>query len=830
MQSTPSVNTLDYPVPAGEVLVSKTDIEGKITYCNSTFVDVSGYRSDELIDATHSIVRHPDMPHEAFVDLWKTIQANKPWRGLLKNKRKDGRAYWLEANITPLLEKGKTVGYVSFCYKATKEQIAQTSAAYQKICEGTPRLRIEAGKVVQVENPLLRWLNARSIKFRLVIFMTVLFSLLVAIGVFSLHEASDFHNLSVKSLEKARMQAYALDTARVAELALQAQFKAWSDIFIDSDDVVVFTRHLKHFDQQGDIFEDNLSRLKLTMQKIGMPIADVDALLALHNNLVEKHHHALKLFELERSKTRRSVNDLVKNYDVSMTVQLHKVSSEIQLAQQNGLNDMNLTIEHAYDTEHNRSIAVLTAAALIGLFLSMRFIVSVAKPIRSTTSTLKKVVRLQQHFLKIILKLEVYRDRIDEEQRIGSYIMARITHPDEKLDARVQQLVRPAERFSGDMLLATRTRVDSLHILLADAVGHGLAAAVNVLPLSQTFEVMSEKGFSIAHIAEELNKKINKFMPADRFVAATLVSINRQAHTIEVWNGGIPTLRLFNHDGQLLQSWPSRNLPLGILGDEEFVVKPELFHYEEDCQLCLFSDGLVEAMSPQGVAFGYERIAALFEKTPHDARFDVLTAQLDKHLQGQPAHDDITLAIVNIAMGVDVNSHVACVSNTVESNDWRIKMSLSAHELKYLDVVALLTDFVAKIHVTQKHKSTLFLILSELFNNALDHGVLQLDSSIKLGIDGIDQFLQLRDMRMQALNSGQIELEVERVLIESQPAIRIRVRDSGKGFSHELIRIKHAERTAGAQYGMGISLVQSLTYKLEYIGDGNEAVAYYICA
>ena len=830
MQTNLAVATPEYPVPTGEVLVSKIDLDGVLTYCNNTFVEVSGYSNDELIDVLHSVIFHPDMPPQVLTDMWHTMQTNKPWRGLIKNKRKDGRAYWVEANITPLIEKGKTVGYVSFCYKATAEQRVQVSAAYQAMQQGAPRLRIEAGKIIQVENPLLRWLNARSIKFRLVIFMSVLFGLLVVIGTFSLQEASDFHQLSVGSLEKARTQAHALDTARVAELALQEQFQAWGDIFIDSNDAALFRQNLKRFDQEGKEFEHHLKQLRLIVQKMGMSTIDIDELFELHVNLVEKSHAALKRFEFERPRTARVANNLVKNYDESMTMQLHRLTMGIQTTQKNGLQEMNRTITHTYETEHNRSIAVLIVAALIGLFLSLRFVVSIVKPIRHTTSTLKKVVRLQQYFLKIILKLEVYRDRVDEEQRIGSYIMGRITHADNQLDALIQHFVRPAEQFSGDMLLATRTRVDALHILLADAVGHGLAAAVNVLPLSQTFEVMSEKGFSIAHIAEELNKKINKFMPADRFVSATLISINRQTRMIEVWNGGIPALKLFNRDGKLLQSWPSRNLPLGILPDAEFLAKPELFHYEEDCQLCLFSDGLIEAMSPQGVAFGEERIAMLFANNPYDMRFDVLTEQLDAHLQGKPAHDDISLAMVNISMMVDTEMLVECAGPMGESNDWRIQMSLGAHELRYLDVVALLTDMVAKIHVTQKHKSTLFLILSELFNNALDHGVLRLDSSIKLGEDGFDKFLQLREQRMKVLSSGQIELEIERMLIDSQPAIKIRVTDSGDGFNHELMRINRAEKTEGAQYGMGISLVQSLTYKLEYSGAGNEANAYYICA
>jgi anti-sigma regulatory factor (Ser/Thr protein kinase) len=156
---------------------------------------------------------------------------------------------------------------------------------------------------------------------------------------------------------------------------------------------------------------------------------------------------------------------------------------------------------------------------------------------------------------------------------------------------------------------------------------------------------------------------------------------------------------------------------------------------------------------------------------------------------------------------------------------------LGANELKYLDVVPLLTQIIANIHVTREHHSSLFLILSELFNNALDHGVLQLDSGIKHGTDGFDAFLQQREMRMQALSSGKIGVEIERVLIDGKQAVKIRVADSGKGFDYAATRSGNgADQLAQAQHGRGIALVKSLAHKLEYAGNGNDVAAYYICA
>jgi len=86
-------------VPEEQLIVSRTDLEGKITYANDTFLRISGYTNDELIGQKHSIVKHPDMPDSIFKDLWKTIRDEEQWTGKIKNLRKDGGFYWVHANI-----------------------------------------------------------------------------------------------------------------------------------------------------------------------------------------------------------------------------------------------------------------------------------------------------------------------------------------------------------------------------------------------------------------------------------------------------------------------------------------------------------------------------------------------------------------------------------------------------------------------------------------------------------------------------------------------------------------------------------------------------------
>ena len=107
------VTTNEYVLPDDTLIVSKTDTKGKLTYFNEQFVSASGFTEAELMGQPHNIVRHPDMPPAAFQNLWDTVQAGKPWSGAVKNRRKNGDYYWVQASATPIWENGQITGYMS---------------------------------------------------------------------------------------------------------------------------------------------------------------------------------------------------------------------------------------------------------------------------------------------------------------------------------------------------------------------------------------------------------------------------------------------------------------------------------------------------------------------------------------------------------------------------------------------------------------------------------------------------------------------------------------------------------------------------------------------
>ena len=163
MRTNLPITGIEYQLEEGQSIVSKTDTKGRITYVNPAFVEVSGFSLDELLGKAHNIVRHPDMPPEAFADLWATLQAGEPWTGLVKNRRKNGDFYWVVANVVPVKEQGRVVGYMSVRTRPEPDQVKAAEALYRRFRENKAEgLAIRRGAVVRT-GLLARLMGLRSV-------------------------------------------------------------------------------------------------------------------------------------------------------------------------------------------------------------------------------------------------------------------------------------------------------------------------------------------------------------------------------------------------------------------------------------------------------------------------------------------------------------------------------------------------------------------------------------------------------------------------------------------------------------------------------------------
>ena len=169
MKSDLPITQNEYELRDDQNLLSRTDLKGRITYAAPGFIEASGYNREELIGAPHSLVRHPDMPKEAFANLWETLQRGEIWTGLVKNRRKNGDYYWVRANVAPIIENGEVLGYSSVRVKVSPAERTRAEEAYSRIRAGQSRgIRLVRGQITRTG--LVGWLqriDPGSIGFRL---------------------------------------------------------------------------------------------------------------------------------------------------------------------------------------------------------------------------------------------------------------------------------------------------------------------------------------------------------------------------------------------------------------------------------------------------------------------------------------------------------------------------------------------------------------------------------------------------------------------------------------------------------------------------------------
>jgi len=244
-------------------------------------------------------------------------------------------------------------------------------------------------------------------------------------------------------------------------------------------------------------------------------------------------------------------------------------------------------------------------------------------------------------------KLQNYYDQTQSEQQLALRLMDMQLRRPGLEDPRLRYKVIAAENFSGDIVAASRSPEGRFYALLADATGHGLAAAISVLPVLAIFYRLTRRNHPVREIIAELNQQLTESMPIGRFVATTLVCLDEITKTGEIWVGGTPSAFLLDRWGRSTQEFLSINLPLGIVDNEALSCTPVSFAWENESQLAICSDGLLEATDTKGAQFGVEGLMTATANSSPENRFIKIESALEKHLMNTVATDDVSLMIID---------------------------------------------------------------------------------------------------------------------------------------------------------------------------------------
>lgn len=420
-------------------------------------------------------------------------------------------------------------------------------------------------------------------------------------------------------------------------------------------------------------------------------------------------------------------------------------------------------------------------------------------------------------------ELETHHENLRQQHEIAERTFGKLMHTG-FLDApNLRHLLEPVDLTSGDLLLALSRPDGVQHVLLGDFTGHGLAAAMGAIPVADVFQSMTRKGFGIDQIAREINRKLKASLPVGLFLAGCLLALDAKTGRLCIWNGGVPEVLVRRAGQGIAARLPSRHLPLGILEDEAFDARLDCADIRVSDRIYAYSDGLIEAVDPAGRMFGAARLETLLTATD-TAGFETVRADLARFRQGQTQRDDITLIEIECVPPPAPAAPARAPAANGAAGVMNVDIDFTAERLRQDNAQPDLARMLDLFPGLGPHRSTLYTILAELFNNALEHGLLRLDSRLKNDADGFTEYYRQREQCLRALKTGSIRIGLQLSGHSGKGSMRITVEDSGPGFD--------IAATAEAAPGQGLSrrglaLVRSLCREVEFAAPGNRVLAVY---
>ncbi|MFS2094361.1 SpoIIE family protein phosphatase [Pseudomonas sp. Pseusp11] len=430
--------------------------------------------------------------------------------------------------------------------------------------------------------------------------------------------------------------------------------------------------------------------------------------------------------------------------------------------------------------------------------------------------------RLQATVLEQRDLIARHHDYLLNEQRVAKAVFDKVAHSGCLNAPNIRYLQSPYALFNGDLLLAAFTPAGDMHVLLGDFTGHGLPAAVGAMPLAEVFYGMTAKGYGLSETLREMNAKLKRILPVDMFCCATLLRLSFQRGSVEVWNGGMPDGYLHNATSGERTALTARHLPLGVLSPQTFDDRTEVFPMAVGDRVFLLSDGVIDTCDANEQLFGVERLEQVFavNRQP-DALFEEIEQAL-RDFRGE-ARDDVSMVEVSLLDAAQLSPPAPVYSDSGQSCplDWSVSFEFRAATLKRFNPLPYLLQLLFEVHGLRAQSGALYSVLAELYSNALEHGVLGLDSSLKRDASGFARYYQQRSARLDELQDGYVRVHLQVTPKGEGGCLTVRVEDSGKGF--DVVRVMERPVDDVRLSGRGVSLIRQLSHHASWSDNGRSA-------
>ena len=422
--------------------------------------------------------------------------------------------------------------------------------------------------------------------------------------------------------------------------------------------------------------------------------------------------------------------------------------------------------------------------------------------------------------------LESYNSLLKNNYEVAENVFNKVMHSDVLDMKAIQYSLSPIAVFNGDILLAAYRPSGELNVMMGDFTGHGLPAAIGAIPVSDIFYGMSAKGYGMIDIMAEINSKVSRILPRGLFLAACALEYDSDPMELSIINAGLPDMLVFNAASQKVEKrFVSKNYPLGVSADPQPV--KETHQVQKDDMVLMFTDGVVESQNEQGEMYGLDRLICEIEGCAESSLIDGILGNLNSFLDGNQKTDDITILqmdVCNIDKRVKARTEVI-YPDPVIGSEWKASFYFGPAMLRNCDPLPNIIQTVMEFQKLQKFRQDIFVILKELFINALDHGLLELNSQLKDQPDGFTLYLAEKKARLEELEIGIISIEIIHKATESGGYLDFYVNDTGKGFDISLLENKPF--ATSAYHGRGILMMKSICESVTYNEVGNQVHARY---
>ena len=434
-----------------------------------------------------------------------------------------------------------------------------------------------------------------------------------------------------------------------------------------------------------------------------------------------------------------------------------------------------------------------------------------------------RIVRMHNEVMSQRDELSHFHEQVRYDYAISESIFSNLK---DEMSSQVKRIFgvdyisTPSTLFNGDLIVVANRPHGGVYVMIADATGHGLPAAISAIPATRAFFSMAMKGLSLGEIVTEMNEVLVRFLPVGMMLAASLFEVRANGFEVTWWGGGLPDGYILNEDGTIVRKLVSKHMPLGVLSSKEFETNLVHLKLEPNQKIVAYTDGVIEALNEQGEPFSQERLEAVLQggKNPISTLYESV-----RQFAHRNTDDDLSILSLSFPISSNKKTDVASSTETISYLPAQSTLHFRAKVIKEVSLMNEVRRYLSGLISGGSHLDLICSILSELLSNAVDHGLLKLDSCIKEQPDGFFLFYQLREDKLTDLDQeAWIRLDIDFDPIKKH--LIMALEHNGEGFDYHAIP-QHREHNL--TYGRGIVLATELCDSLEYSNQGRRVTALY---